>query len=535
MQRRRVAQGFAYGRTGASAVGIGTGGIQSPAHEVCLRLNAANVPVEFDKELTVVMSGRSYWWHRGSASPRGVMRGVLVASTLGIATAHCFGAANLAPSASAIFGASSALVGGIDYPIVNQGSLAELNDGVSITDAALLGVQGAFTINANGAAGQNGNGADTYAGGATANQFDYVGVLFAEPAYGVTSVRVQHYLANDGGWWGPYSGQPTSASLSASDLAAPQVQITRDGGATWSNVATASSDYVSKYTGVPRGTGFPNATAGPFATLSFAEQNDVDGIRLIQNGAGNVDSGPGFIGVTEFEVYGIPQELKLIVNTSTGSVSVANAVQSDISFDFYSVASASGSLNVAGWNSLQNPAANPSGFPAGNGSGNGWETLGMPKNSAVAEAYLTGWSSLASGGTSLNLGTLFAAGGAHDLKFRYRTASGRFVDVSDIEYVSSPVLAGDYDGNGAVDAADYVVWRKNLNHSVFVYNDITPGTVTESDYPVWRANFGASNLRTASSRLAALAPEPNGAVLLLGPAYFVVLAPRGALFCGARS
>jgi hypothetical protein len=38
---------------------------------------------------------------------------------------------------------------------------------------------------------------------------------------------------------------------------------------------------------------------------------------------------------------------------------------------------------------------------------------------------------------------------------------------------------GDFDGNGIVDAADYVLWRKGLGT-----------TYTQADYDVWRAHFG---------------------------------------------
>lgn len=41
-----------------------------------------------------------------------------------------------------------------------------------------------------------------------------------------------------------------------------------------------------------------------------------------------------------------------------------------------------------------------------------------------------------------------------------------------------------------VDAADYVVWRKNNNTAITLPNDLTPGTVSQADYDVWRAHFG---------------------------------------------
>jgi hypothetical protein len=60
-------------------------------------------------------------------------------------------------------------------------------------------------------------------------------------------------------------------------------------------------------------------------------------------------------------------------------------------------------------------------------------------------------------------------------------------------------LAGDYDQNGVVDAADYLVWRKGL------------GTIyTPGDYDVWRSNFGQPAASGASSFSSAV-PEPAAA------------------------
>ena len=42
-------------------------------------------------------------------------------------------------------------------------------------------------------------------------------------------------------------------------------------------------------------------------------------------------------------------------------------------------------------------------------------------------------------------------------------------------------LPGDFNQDGTVDAADFVVWRKGLGT-----------TYTQSDYAIWRANFGHS-------------------------------------------
>ncbi len=73
-------------------------------------------------------------------------------------------------------------------------------------------------------------------------------------------------------------------------------------------------------------------------------------------------------------------------------------------------------------------------------------------------------------------------------------------------------LPGDYNNDGAVDAADYTVYRENLNRTLILPNDPTPGTVVAADYDVWRTNFGLALGSSASSATAV--PEPTGLGLL---------------------
>ena len=77
-----------------------------------------------------------------------------------------------------------------------------------------------------------------------------------------------------------------------------------------------------------------------------------------------------------------------------------------------------------------------------------------------------------------------------------------------IEAVAVAGLTGDFNNNGAVDAADYVLWRNGGN----LQNDPTPGVQPE-DYNTWRANFG----RTTGSggAISAAVPEPSSLVLFV--------------------
>jgi hypothetical protein len=86
-----------------------------------------------------------------------------------------------------------------------------------------------------------------------------------------------------------------------------------------------------------------------------------------------------------------------------------------------------------------------------------------------------------------------------------------FNDLS-IESAGGAILPGDYNNNGIVDAGDYVVWRDNLNTSVTLPNDTTPGTMP-ADYSVWRNHLGTTVGGGAGSLATTSVPEP--AVLML--------------------
>jgi hypothetical protein len=410
---------------------------------------------------------------------------------------------NIAPAATPIMGVAIDAIGSDDVIVANAGPIAQINDGVFNGNLST----GAYVINGDGSTGAQGNGADTYDGGRPNYQFDFVGALFATPQFGVTSVRVQNYLANDGGWWGPTNVANGGAPLSIADLVAPQVQVTSDLGATWTAVAGVSVDYLQKYIGVPRGTGFPNATSTPFSTFTFAPQNGINGIRLIGEGAGPAD-GSGFIGVNEFEVLGAAQELSLEVNVATGRVRLVNNVQVPISLDLYRIDSPSGALDLSavGWNRLESPSLNPAGFPAGSGSGDGWETLGTPHANSVAEAFLLGNSTLAAS-EFVSLGELYA-GGAQDLTLRYRDSSGAFVNVS-ATYVAKPALAADFNDDDRVDAVDLALWRAGMGVSAEADAD-GDGDGDGADFLVWQQQFGAVALTDAAVQSV---PEPSATVM----------------------
>ncbi|HEX3599240.1 MAG TPA: PEP-CTERM sorting domain-containing protein [Lacipirellulaceae bacterium] len=72
-------------------------------------------------------------------------------------------------------------------------------------------------------------------------------------------------------------------------------------------------------------------------------------------------------------------------------------------------------------------------------------------------------------------------------------------------------VPGDYNGNGVVDAADYVLWR---NGGPLQNEGASTGTVDAADYDFWRAHFGNTS-GSGSSLTGGSVPEPGSLVLLL--------------------
>ncbi|QDT68871.1 hypothetical protein MalM25_17960 [Planctomycetes bacterium MalM25] len=75
-------------------------------------------------------------------------------------------------------------------------------------------------------------------------------------------------------------------------------------------------------------------------------------------------------------------------------------------------------------------------------------------------------------------------------------------------FVSSPALAGDFNQDGVIDAADYTVWRDNLG-----------GEYDATDYATWAQHYGDS-LTPASS---AAVPESGSALLVVIGAFWTLL------------
>lgn len=95
-------------------------------------------------------------------------------------------------------------------------------------------------------------------------------------------------------------------------------------------------------------------------------------------------------------------------------------------------------------------------------------------------------------------------GRVDELMFFNKTLTADDV-AAQFELVSN--IPGDFNGDGAVDAADYSVWRDGLG-----------AVYTENDYAVWKSHFGDTLLSRAGSKAlnTGSSPEPTVLVLLSG-------------------
>jgi hypothetical protein len=80
----------------------------------------------------------------------------------------------------------------------------------------------------------------------------------------------------------------------------------------------------------------------------------------------------------------------------------------------------------------------------------------------------------------------------------------------DVNFNITPIPPGDYNKNGIVDAADYVLWRKGD-----LAADSNGDTVVDQvDYDFWRANFGNPSAGSGAGLSGTSVPEPAALMLV---------------------
>jgi glucose/sorbosone dehydrogenase len=94
---------------------------------------------------------------------------------------------------------------------------------------------------------------------------------------------------------------------------------------------------------------------------------------------------------------------------------------------------------------------------------------------------------------------------------------------------TASALEGDYNRDGRVDVADYIVWRKSMGQNVAAHSGADGsgnGTIDEADYDFWRARFGNIFPGGAGATGNASVPEPAAVLLMSLAALWVSFSMR---------
>jgi hypothetical protein len=110
-------------------------------------------------------------------------------------------------------------------------------------------------------------------------------------------------------------------------------------------------------------------------------------------------------------------------------------------------------------------------------------------------------------GGSTGIGDLNLTGNSTDFSLALGNGGNDLV----LSYLATGGVAGDFNGSGIVDAADYTIFRDNLGGDSSVLNGNGSGaaTVVQADYDLWKANFGNGGSSSAA------VPEPATLTLFL--------------------
>lgn len=102
------------------------------------------------------------------------------------------------------------------------------------------------------------------------------------------------------------------------------------------------------------------------------------------------------------------------------------------------------------------------------------------------------------------------------------------IRLTQVTPIVGPPPTGDYNRNGVVDAADYVVWRNTLGQTGtnLPADGFEDGLIDDFDYFIWRENFGHTSGSGAAAMAAQAIPEPGALAFVVVLGVFVTAAAR---------
>ena len=212
-----------------------------------------------------------------------------------------------------------------------------------------------------------------------------------------------------------------------------------------------------------------------------------------------------FTGVVEYLGTRDTNNFRLTVDPATGQAQLRNDGGIPIALEGYSIFSNSGAL-LTTWNSLDDQNV---------GGATVWQEAGA---STTALSELNPLSStVIAPNAGFAVGTLWNTGGARDLRLVFQLENESEERNGAVVFGTLPALggglAGDFNNDGIVDAADYTVWRNHLNEptEANINNNGDGGGITSSDYTFWKARYGNTSPGSGGGgvQLLSTVPEPT--------------------------
>lgn len=288
------------------------------------------------------------------------------------------------------------------------------------------------------------------------------------------------------------------------------------GSTLYGNASYGGAPSIGGIAGAGRGGAIFNANSAEIhnSTISGNASRNSDGTQANQAFGGGVFSNNGFLEIDFCTIVdnnatagrgvyvlaageGKTSILELDHSIVGNNGPMEEATDLVVTYDLGGISSSSGSHNLVrrevGFDGLVVSSAAPQLGLLGDNGGPTWTHAILPGSPAIdagSDAVVPG-----QGGVPAfdQRGTGFARSEDGDGHLGTRVDIGAFELPSES---SSVALPGDYSLNGIVDAADYTIWRSQLNHSVAAFTGADGdgnGLVNMDDYQIWRSNFGASS------------------------------------------
>jgi hypothetical protein len=212
--------------------------------------------------------------------------------------------------------------------------------------------------------------------------------------------------------------------------------------------------------------------------------------------------GGSLVGVVEYLGEGIANNLVLNIDPATGAAQLLNESIYTIDFDGFAITSDAGSLDGQ-WTRDESELSED------------W-VLSNPSDANIA-LLNPDFADTLQGGEIINLGTLFSGDDSQqsqDLVMAFVLAEENFERFGVVRYNGVIQHSGDFNADGAVDGADFVLWQQQFGQEGQLEADGNgDGRVDQSDLAIWENQYGI--VSQTSQPTSEVVPEPSAWLLAL--------------------